>query len=150
MLRTPMKKFLGPPLLLDCHYLGKSNFCTDRDYKLIYSIYYNCLIVKTKRVSIYIEHTYEWDLARKYPFIRKFFAFLDKYLKTPSIAKNSGAIVVDLDGNLIGRYYDPELQFITTGTKIKEHLYLGNLKDSFIVRLNLTQYPATVQSFTKS
>ncbi|KAJ0703588.1 putative strictosidine synthase [Helianthus annuus] len=97
-----------------------------------------------------ISHTYEWDLARKYPFIRKFFAFLDKYLKTPLIAKNSGAIVVDLDGNLIGRYYDPELQFITTGTKIKEHLYLGNLKDSFIVRLNLTQYPATVQSFTKS
>ncbi|XP_076889499.1 protein STRICTOSIDINE SYNTHASE-LIKE 5-like [Bidens hawaiensis] len=102
-------------------------------------------------IAIVTEHVYEWDLARKYPYIRKLFAFLYKYLKTPSsIAKNSGAVVVDLDGNLIERYYDPTLKFITTGIKIKEHLYLGNLLDSFIVRLNLAQYPATAQSSANS
>ncbi|KAI3798795.1 hypothetical protein L1987_34074 [Smallanthus sonchifolius] len=100
-------------------------------------------------IAIAAEHTYEWDLARKYPYIRKLLAFLEKYLKRPSVEKNSGVIVVDLDGNRMARYYDPELKFVTTGVKIREHLYIGNLIKPFIIRLNLTQYPATAPPSTE-
>ncbi|PWA30853.1 calcium-dependent phosphotriesterase superfamily protein [Artemisia annua] len=99
-------------------------------------------------IAINAEHTYGWDLARKYPYIRKVFAFLEKYQIRPSAEKNAGAIVVDLDGKLVERYYERELTFVTTGIKIGEHLYLGNLMSSFITRLNLTQYPATPSSLT--
>ncbi|PWA39757.1 strictosidine synthase-like 4 [Artemisia annua] len=99
-------------------------------------------------IAINTEHTYSWDLARKYPYIRKVLAFLEKYQKRPSVEKNAGAIVVDLDGKLVERYYEPELTLVTTGIKIGEHLYLGNLMTSFITRLNLTQYPATPSSLT--
>lgn len=92
------------------------------------------------------EHTYEWGLARKYPYIRKVLAFLEKYLKRPSVEKNSGVIAVNLDGKPVERYYDPKLTFVTTGIKIGEHLYLGNLAKNFIIRLNLTQYPAIASS----
>lgn len=61
----------------------------------------------------------------------------------------AGAVVVDLDGKPIARYYDPELKFVTTGIKIGEHLYLGNLMKTFLIRLNLSQYPATAPSSTK-
>ncbi|KAM0067766.1 putative strictosidine synthase transcription factor WD40-like family [Helianthus debilis subsp. tardiflorus] len=100
-------------------------------------------------IAIATELTFEWDLARKYPYIRKFLAFLGKYFQRPSMERNAGAVVVDLDGKLIGRYYDPELKFVTTGIKIGEHLYLGNLMKSFIMRLNLTHYPATATSSTE-
>ncbi|KAL8246848.1 hypothetical protein R6Q59_008064 [Mikania micrantha] len=99
-------------------------------------------------IGIAAEHTREWDLARRYPYVRKVLAFLEKYLKRPSVEKNAGAVVVDLDGNLIARYYDAELKFVTTAIKIKEHLYLGNLVKSSIIRLNLAQYPATASSST--
>lgn len=89
------------------------------------------------------EHTFEWDLVRKYPYIRKVFGFLERHLKRPSVEKNAGAIVVDLNGNPVERYYDPELKFVTTGIKIGEHLYFGSLMKPFIIRLNLIQYPAT-------
>ncbi|XP_076902916.1 protein STRICTOSIDINE SYNTHASE-LIKE 5-like [Bidens hawaiensis] len=100
-------------------------------------------------IGIVAEHTREWDLARKYPYIRKLLAFLEKYKKRRSVEKNSGAVVVDLNGNPIARYYDPELKLVTTVTKISEHLYLGNLINSFIIRLNITQYPATKPSSGK-
>ncbi|KAI3808362.1 hypothetical protein L1987_24311 [Smallanthus sonchifolius] len=101
-------------------------------------------------IAIATELTFEWDLARKHPYIRKFFAFLDKNnIQRPSMERNAGAVVVDLDGKPIRQYYDPELKFVTTGIKIGEHLYLGNLMKSFIMRLNLTQYPATTPSSTK-
>ncbi|KAL4577757.1 hypothetical protein LXL04_013870 [Taraxacum kok-saghyz] len=94
-------------------------------------------------IAIPTEHTYEWDMARKYPYIRKVFGFLEKYLKRPPVEKNAGAISVNMDGKPVERYYDPQLTFVTTGIKIGDHLYLGNLAKSFIIRLNLTQYPAT-------
>ncbi|CAI9272238.1 unnamed protein product [Lactuca saligna] len=99
-------------------------------------------------IAIPTEHTYEWDLARKYPYFRKVLAFLEKYLKRPSVEKNSGVLAVNLDGKPVERYYDPKLTFVTTGIKIGEHLYLGNLAKNFIIRLNLTQYPATESSST--
>ncbi|KAL8246849.1 hypothetical protein R6Q59_008065 [Mikania micrantha] len=75
-------------------------------------------------IGIVVEHTYGWDVARRYPYIRKVLAFLEKYLnlKTPSADKNSGLVVVDLDGNLVARYYDHKLKVVTGGMKINEHL----------------------------
>lgn len=99
-------------------------------------------------IALPTEHSYEWDLARRYPFIRKVMAFLEKYLKRPSVEKNAGALAVDLEGKPIEQYYDRELAFVTTGIKIGEHLYLGNLIKPFIIRLNITQYPATTPSST--
>ncbi|XP_076887829.1 protein STRICTOSIDINE SYNTHASE-LIKE 6-like [Bidens hawaiensis] len=100
-------------------------------------------------IAIPTELTFEWDCARKYPYIRKFLAFLDKYFRRPSMERNAGAVVVDLDGKPIARYYDPELTFVTTAIKIREHLYLGSLIKSSIICLNLTRYPATAPSSTK-
>ncbi|PWA98074.1 calcium-dependent phosphotriesterase superfamily protein [Artemisia annua] len=100
-------------------------------------------------IGIPTEYTYELDLARKYPYIRKVLVFLERHWKRPSIERNAGVMLVDLDGKLLERYYDPELKFVTTGIKIGEHLYLGNLINSFIVRLNLTQYPASETSSRK-
>ncbi|KAI3704485.1 hypothetical protein L1987_74706 [Smallanthus sonchifolius] len=100
-------------------------------------------------IAIPTELTFGWDIVRKYPYIWKLFVFLDKYLRRPSMERNAGVVVVDLDGKPIGRYYDPELNYVTAGIKIGEHLYLGNLLKSFIMRLNLTQYPATATSSTK-
>lgn len=99
-------------------------------------------------IAIPTEHSYEWDIVRRYPFIRKVFAFLEKYSKRPSVEKNAGALAVDLKGKPVERYYDHELAFVTTGIKIGEHLYLGNFVKPFIIRLNVTQYPATTSSST--
>ncbi|KAL8240463.1 hypothetical protein R6Q59_013818 [Mikania micrantha] len=99
-------------------------------------------------IAIPTELTYEWDLARKHPYIRKFLAVLDKYFKRPSMERNAGVVVVDLNGKPIARYHDPESKFVTTGIKIGEHLYLGNLMKSFVMRLNLTRYPAIAPSST--
>nr|XP_043634494.1 protein STRICTOSIDINE SYNTHASE-LIKE 5-like [Erigeron canadensis] len=100
-------------------------------------------------IAIPTEHTYELDMVRKYPYIRRVLAFLEKYLKRPSVEKNAGAIVVDIEGKPLERYYDPGLNQVTTGIHIKEHLYLGNVVASSIIRLNLTRYPATAPSSTK-
>nr|XP_043631306.1 protein STRICTOSIDINE SYNTHASE-LIKE 6-like [Erigeron canadensis] len=100
-------------------------------------------------IGIPLEHSYVWDLSRKYPFIRKVLAFLEKHMKRPPIEKNSGVVAVDLNGELLERYYDPSLKMVTTGTMIGEHLYIGNLIESSIIRLNLAQYPATALSSAK-
>ncbi|KVI08726.1 protein STRICTOSIDINE SYNTHASE-LIKE 6-like [Cynara cardunculus var. scolymus] len=94
-------------------------------------------------IGIPTDHSYDWDLARRYPFIRKVLAFLAKYLKRPSLERNSGALAVDLEGRPVERYYDRGLAFVTTGVKIGDYLYLGSLVKPFIIRLNITQYPAT-------
>lgn len=65
-----------------------------------------------------------------------------KYAKRPNTDKNAGAIAVDLEGKPVAQYYDVHASQITTGIKIGEHLYFGSLSASYIIRLNLTQYPA--------
>ncbi|KAK1410513.1 hypothetical protein QVD17_37050 [Tagetes erecta] len=101
-------------------------------------------------IAITTEHTYKWDVARRYPYIRKLLVFLEKNWKRPSVEKNAGVVVVDMDGNLIERYYDPALIYVTTGTKIRGNLYLGNVFNSFITRLNLSHYPAAAAAATPS
>ncbi|MFS8010239.1 hypothetical protein Hanom_Chr14g01294721 [Helianthus anomalus] len=53
------------------------------------------------------EYTYEWDLACKYPFIRKFFAFLDKYISentfdSEKLGGNCGGFGWESDRQILG------------------------------------------------
>ncbi|KAH7852503.1 hypothetical protein Vadar_025606 [Vaccinium darrowii] len=86
--------------------------------------------------------TSAFDLAQRYPFIRKVMAIMDKYVGTPNMQKNSGVVAVDLEGNPLAHYYDPTLSLITGGIKIADYLYCGSLLRPYIIRLNLTQHPA--------
>ncbi|GLT44698.1 hypothetical protein SLA2020_185830 [Shorea laevis] len=88
-----------------------------------------------------------WEMAYRYPFIRKITALLVKYAGRPSIEKNGGVFVVDLEGKPVAHYYEPELSMITSGIKIQNYLYCGSIKYQFIIRLNLDQYPARHSSY---
>ncbi|KAL9148644.1 hypothetical protein ABFS82_12G055400 [Erythranthe guttata] len=84
-----------------------------------------------------------WKLAQRYPFIRKVIAMVDRYIGRPSTEKNGGVIAVDLDGKPTAHYYDSDFSLISSGIKIGEHLYCGSIARPYIIRLNLTRYPAT-------
>ncbi|KAG5534503.1 hypothetical protein RHGRI_022578 [Rhododendron griersonianum] len=86
--------------------------------------------------------TFSFDLAQRYPFIRKVMAIMEKYTGKPHFQKYSGVLAVDLEGQPHAHYYDPALSLITGGTKIGDHLYCGSLLEPYIIRLNLTQHPA--------
>lgn len=93
---------------------------------------------------MYQEVTYFWTLSQRYAFIRKVMAITQKYIgRSPLLEKNGGIFGVDLDGKPIAHYYDYDLSRITSGIKIGEHLYCGALELPYIMRLNISQYPAT-------
>lgn len=70
----------------------------------------------------------------------------ERYVGWPNIEKNGGVVAVDLDGKPTAHYYDPGVSLITSGIKIGEHLYCGSIVYPYIIRLNLSQYPATPSS----
>lgn len=86
--------------------------------------------------------TFPWNMARKYPFIRKCLAMMEKYLKRPDLNKNGGAFLVDLEGKPVAHYFDPGLSFVSGGIKIGNYLYIGSLIDSCIIRLDLNLHGA--------
>ncbi|AEE78791.1 putative strictosidine synthase transcription factor WD40-like family [Arabidopsis thaliana] len=83
-----------------------------------------------------------WRLSMKYPFLRKITAIAAKYGVELMFMKNAGVLQVDLDGNPIAYYHDQRLSHITTGIKIGNYLYCGNILHSYIIRLDLLKYPA--------
>jgi sugar lactone lactonase YvrE len=93
-------------------------------------------------ISLSSETPYLWTFAQKYPVVRKVMAIMEKYAKPPLIEKNGGSIAVDLEGQPIAHYFDSGLNRISSSVKIDDHLYLGSIEHSYIVRLNLSQYPA--------
>nr|XP_043634656.1 protein STRICTOSIDINE SYNTHASE-LIKE 7-like [Erigeron canadensis] len=97
-------------------------------------------------IAIPKEHTYAWDIIRRYPYIRKVYAFLQKYFNMPFVKKNGGTIFVDKEGKPLERFYDPGLKHVSTGKLMKKKLYLGTLYATAIFRLDLAQYPATATS----
>ncbi|KAL6993374.1 strictosidine synthase [Sarracenia purpurea var. burkii] len=90
-----------------------------------------------------------WDLAQRYPLIRKIMAIIErcevlpfkwKYDEILAIqkSKNSGILAVDLEGNPLAHCYDPGLSTITGGIKIGGHLYCSSFENPYIIRLDLT------------
>ncbi|KAI8541068.1 hypothetical protein RHMOL_Rhmol08G0034400 [Rhododendron molle] len=94
--------------------------------------------------------TVAFDLAQRYPFIRKVLAIMEKHIGTPDMKKNSGVLAVDLEGKPLAYYYDPALTLITGGIKVRDHLYCGSLLKPYVIRLNLTQHPAVSGTVMKS
>lgn len=92
------------------------------------------------------EKTYAWDLAQRYPFIRKIMAIIVKYVGQPPAEKNGGVLSVDLQGNPVEHYYDRDLTMMSSATKIGDHLYCGSVKSPYMLRLNLKQNPAVQTS----
>lgn len=90
------------------------------------------------------EVTQPWELALRYPFIRKVVAVIERYIGRPHMEKNGGVMAVDLEGKPVSHYHDPSLSLISSGVKIGNHLYLGSIAYPYIIRLNLQNYPAQV------
>ncbi|XP_006291226.2 protein STRICTOSIDINE SYNTHASE-LIKE 4 [Capsella rubella] len=93
-------------------------------------------------IALISEVTRPWKLAMKYPLLRKLIAMAAKYGVELLSIKNASVLQVDLDGNPIASYQDHPFSHITTGVKIGNHLYFGNLLQSYIIRLDLLKYPA--------
>lgn len=56
--------------------------------------------------------------------------------------KNGGAVMVDLEGKVLEHYYDPNASLISGAIKIGDCLYCGSIGYPYIIRLNVTQFPA--------
>ncbi|KAH7852641.1 hypothetical protein Vadar_027285 [Vaccinium darrowii] len=101
-------------------------------------------------IALHWGNTFSFNLAQRYPFIRKVMAIVEKYRGKPHLEKYAGVLAVDLEGKPIAHYYDPALAMISGGIKIADHLYCGSLDKRYIIRLNLTQYPAVSNVVTRS
>ncbi|XP_058228038.1 protein STRICTOSIDINE SYNTHASE-LIKE 6-like [Rhododendron vialii] len=74
---------------------------------------------KSSRLSNFLQGTtFSFDLAQRYPFIRKVMAIMEKYTGKPHFQKYSGVLAVDLEGQPHAHYYDPALSLITGGIKM--------------------------------
>ncbi|KAK6922519.1 hypothetical protein RJ641_010823 [Dillenia turbinata] len=93
-------------------------------------------------IAMFTETTTFWDLAWRYPFIRKTLAIAIKYIPIPITEKNSGVMAVDMDGNPVAHYFDPKMSAITTGVKIGNYLYCGSIYHPYITRLDLSRFQA--------
>lgn len=98
-------------------------------------------------IGLFSESTKEFELALRYPVIRKIMAIMVKY-NTGIVpeTKNGGVLVVDLDGKLTAHYSDPGLSTITVGKKIGNHLYYGSFGYPYIIRHDLHKHPAYAAS----
>ncbi|XP_062002585.1 protein STRICTOSIDINE SYNTHASE-LIKE 5-like [Rosa rugosa] len=89
------------------------------------------------------EITYSWNLAIRYPFIRKWLAIMEKYTAgRPHMEKNSGVMAVNLEGEPIAHYLDLGLSAISSGIKIGNYLYCGSIIYPYIIRFDLERHPA--------
>lgn len=84
-----------------------------------------------------------WQVMQAYPRIRKVAGMLEKYKIRPSTEKHGGAVAVDLDGKPIAHYHDRDMAMISSGIKIGDHLFIGSIVYPYVIRLNLSEYPAT-------
>uniref|UniRef100_A0A5B6YXQ3 Strictosidine synthase conserved region domain-containing protein n=1 Tax=Davidia involucrata TaxID=16924 RepID=A0A5B6YXQ3_DAVIN len=93
-------------------------------------------------IALATAQTFSWELAQRYPFIRKGLAIMERYVGRPNMEKNGGFLAVDVEGKPTEHYYDPALSLVSTGLKIGDHMYCGSLAYPYIIRFNLTRYPA--------
>ncbi|XVF62271.1 hypothetical protein PTKIN_Ptkin08bG0204100 [Pterospermum kingtungense] len=97
-------------------------------------------------IALATENTMWWDLAFKYPLVRKALAIIERAIGRVHMEKNSGVLAVDMGGKPVAQYRDVELNMISTGMKIKKHLYCGSVFYPYIIRLNLDQHGAEARS----
>lgn len=88
------------------------------------------------------EVTKFWEVTFRYPFVRKVSGILERYVVLPLLLENGGAMAVDVDGKPVARYYDRELTLVTSARRIGDYLYCGSLSRDYILRLDITKYPA--------
>nr|KYP35928.1 Adipocyte plasma membrane-associated protein [Cajanus cajan] len=81
--------------------------------------------------------TPQWDLLRRYPFIRKVAAMVTKHVGRLHVEDNGGVLVVNLEGKPTAHYYDTELSLISSGIKIENYIYCGSLMYPYLIRLDL-------------
>ncbi|RVW70746.1 Protein strictosidine synthase-like 5 [Vitis vinifera] len=93
-------------------------------------------------IALPMGNSLAWDLALKYPWIRKVVAIMERYKVRPHMEKNGGVLVVDLEGNPTAYYYDPGLSEVTSGVKIGNHLYCGSITTRYMIRLDIHQHAA--------
>ncbi|KAK8673344.1 hypothetical protein V6N13_111687 [Hibiscus sabdariffa] len=97
-------------------------------------------------IGLPTENTGFWDLALRYPMVRKAAAVAERWMGRPRMEKNGGVLSVDVNGKPVAHYQDVGLSMVTIGIKIKNHLYLGSFMSPYIVRLDLDQHPAQRKS----
>ncbi|CAL8171425.1 unnamed protein product [Prunus armeniaca] len=94
-------------------------------------------------IALTTEVTPYWDLALRYPFIRKVLVIVKRYAAgKPHLEKSAGVFAVNLNGEPTAHYSDPELVLITSGIKIGNYLYCGSTVNPYIIRLDVHQHPA--------
>ncbi|CAB4287918.1 unnamed protein product [Prunus armeniaca] len=94
-------------------------------------------------IALATEVTPYWDLALRYPFIRKVLVIVKRYAAgKPHLEKSAGVFAVNLNGEPTAHYSDPELVLITSGIKIGNYLYCGSTVNPYIIRLDVHQHPA--------
>ncbi|CAK7355517.1 unnamed protein product [Dovyalis caffra] len=93
-------------------------------------------------IALASETTAFWELAFKYPFLRKLIGIFTKYVGEVHAAKCSGVFVVDLDGKPAEHYYDPGLALLSSGVKIGNHIYCGSIVYPYIIRVDIEKHPA--------
>ncbi|VFQ99808.1 unnamed protein product [Cuscuta campestris] len=93
-------------------------------------------------IAFVSDYTLEWKLAQKHPLMRMVLGVMVKYGVRPEMERNGGAFAVDLEGNPVAHYHDRHSMLVSTGIKIRDHLYFGFVTSNFMLRLNLTQNPA--------
>ncbi|MBA0581606.1 protein STRICTOSIDINE SYNTHASE-LIKE 5 [Gossypium raimondii] len=90
-------------------------------------------------------NTMFWDIAMRYPMVRKAAAMVDRWvgwIGRIKSEKNGGLLVVDINGKPVAHYRDVELTMVTSGFKLKNHLYIGSFILPYIIRVDLDQHPA--------
>ncbi|KAF5201715.1 Strictosidine synthase-like [Thalictrum thalictroides] len=82
-------------------------------------------------------NTYYSHLLLRYPFIRKALAILTRYVNLQPVLSDGGVLAVNLDGEAIALYNDPGLGMVSSGIRVKDHIYYGSLATRYIRRANL-------------
>lgn len=79
------------------------------------------------------------EQATRYRLVRKATVIIDRYIiSLRHMQRNGGILGIDLEGNPIMHVYDPALSLISSGIKVKDHLYVGSLHYEHIIRFNLS------------
>ncbi|BBH08090.1 Protein STRICTOSIDINE SYNTHASE-LIKE 6, partial [Prunus dulcis] len=94
-------------------------------------------------IALSMAPTLAWDLAVRYPFIKKSYGNYGEVHRETSVEKNVWRFwPFDLvNGNLISHYYDPGLSLVSSVIKIGNHIFCGSIIHPYMLRLNIQQYP---------